>query len=255
MSEAAVKSVAFDRAAEYYDQTRAFPGGVDEQAVELLCHVGGLGARSTVLELGVGTGRIALPLGGRVGRLIGVDIARPMLARLREKPGSARVTPILADVLALPFADASFDAVVSVHVFHLVPEWRRVLAEVRRVLAPGGRLLNAEESRLLPELWDEAYGDMAQPAHVGVPRHLKDFPVHAGFRSHGEPRCLRYRSRFSMAAFLNDIERRVWSITWRLGDDEHARLCANMRRAILARWGQLDTTLEVEREFNVRAFE
>jgi ubiquinone/menaquinone biosynthesis C-methylase UbiE len=48
------------------------------------------------------------------------------------------VSPLIADATALPFADVRFDAVVSVHVFHLLPAWRVALAEVQRVLAPAG---------------------------------------------------------------------------------------------------------------------
>ena len=248
------RSVAFDRAAEYYDRTRGFPAGVELKAAELLCRAGQLGRGSHVLELGIGTGRIAMPLAAHVRRVVGVDLARPMLARLRSKPADARVVPLLADALALPFRAARFDAVVAVHVFHLLPGWRQALREAARVLAPTGRLLNAQEPTILRELWEQAYSGIGRRANAGVEHGDAEFPAQAGFRADGAPLRLRYPVRLSMSRFLREIEERVWSATWRLGDDEHARLCANMRDAILARFGAIDITLEIEREFTVQAY-
>jgi SAM-dependent methyltransferase len=247
-------SVAFDRAAEYYDRTRGFPAGIEQQAAELLCRAGALGAGSHVLELGIGTGRIAVPLAAHVGRVVGVDVARPMLARLRSKTAEPRIVPLLADALALPFRDARFDAVVATHVFHLLPGWRAALREAARVLAPGGRLLNADESIILRELWDQAYAGIPRLPNVGVAHGDREFPMQVGFRADGAPLHLRYPHRLSMARFLREIEERVWSATWRLSDDEHARLCANMRDAIVARFGAVEVTIDIERVFTVRAY-
>jgi ubiquinone/menaquinone biosynthesis C-methylase UbiE len=131
----------FDRAANYYDRTRGYPPGVTERVAELLCSAGALTPKSQVLEVGIGTGRIALPLAARVGRVVGIDRPRAMLRRLLQKNGAEATRPLLADTSALPFAGTCFDAVLAVHVFHLVPNWRQALAELKRVLLPGGVLL------------------------------------------------------------------------------------------------------------------
>src|SRR5262245_32739176 len=114
-------SVSFDRAAEYYDQTRGFPPGVENPATALFMKAGNLTSHSRVLEIGVGTGRIALPLVSQVGSFFGIDISPAMMHRLRSKPGGEKIALIQGDALHLPFADASLDAVVAVHVFHLIP--------------------------------------------------------------------------------------------------------------------------------------
>lgn len=248
------RSIVFDRAAEYYDRTRGYPDGVGEQVAELLCRAGGLGPESAVLEVGVGTGRIALPLAARVRRVVGVDLSRPMLARLASKPGSERVQRVLADACALPAADARFDAVVSMHIFHLLPAWQRAIVEVRRVLAPHGHFLSAADQQLLPELWEEAYAGMVKRKHVGVEHEAPDFPLTFGFRAHGEPHTLRYPVRVSFEQFLADLEARVWSITWSMADDEHAQLVRNMRAAIIRRYGSVSRVLDVERTVTVRVF-
>lgn len=247
-------SIVFDRAAEYYDRTRGYPEGVGERVAALICRAGGLGPHSTVLELGVGTGRIALPLAPRVGALTGVDLSRPMLTQLLAKPGAERVRAVRADVVSLPFPDRSFDAVLSFHVVHLLPAWQRALAEVKRVLRPGGLYLDASDAPLLLELWNEAYLGMQQPTIVGVRPERDTYALEEGFRRAAEPHALRYPLQLSMATFLSDLEQRVWSTTWRLSDAEHAKLCGNMRRVITTRYGSLDVVLELERDVTVRAF-
>jgi ubiquinone/menaquinone biosynthesis C-methylase UbiE len=102
-------------------------------------------ARGTALEVGAGTG-------ANVARYRGVDrvvLSEPepaMLARLRPKLGTAAVPVEVeeASAEALPFADDSFDTVVSTLVLCTVPDPARALREIRRVLRPGGQYLFIE---------------------------------------------------------------------------------------------------------------
>src|SRR5262245_20433845 len=77
--------VSFDRAAEFYDQTRALPAAALDGVVDLLGAE--LEGRGRCLEIGVGTGRIALPLSGAGVPMAGVDVSAQMVARLLEKSG------------------------------------------------------------------------------------------------------------------------------------------------------------------------
>lgn len=99
------------------------------------------GAR--VLDLGCGTGRLALGLAAAGHTVTGVDPARASLEAARAKPGAERVTWIEGTSPVLP--DASFDvAVMTSHVAQFLvddDEWRRTLADLRRALVPGGRLV------------------------------------------------------------------------------------------------------------------
>jgi len=94
-----------------------------------------------VLDLACGTANL-LPM---VTRYAGVDASLEMLRAARRKHPAAPLAA--ADAAALPFADARFDTVVSASAFHIFPEPERALAEVRRVLRPGGRLLLLDWSR------------------------------------------------------------------------------------------------------------
>lgn len=87
-----------------------------------------------VLDLGCGKGRFASRLADAGARVIGLDISSAMLA---EAVDLARVR---ASARRLPFADASFDAVVAVEVFEHLPDIAGTLDELARVLRPGGRL-------------------------------------------------------------------------------------------------------------------
>ena len=132
-------SISFDRAVDFYDKTRGLPQPQGDELADLLTAELGT-ARS--LEIGVGTGRIALPLHKRGVRLVGVDISVPMLTRLQANAGGEAPFPLLvADATRLPFTDASYDALIASHVFHLIPDWQDAADEALRVVRPGGVLL------------------------------------------------------------------------------------------------------------------
>jgi ubiquinone/menaquinone biosynthesis C-methylase UbiE len=102
-------------------------------------------ASGKTLEVGVGTG-LNLPLYPGDITLTGVDFSRAMLevARRRARQLGRDVDLREADALDLPFPDAGFDTVVSTFVLCAVPDERRALTEMIRVLRPGGLLLLAD---------------------------------------------------------------------------------------------------------------
>lgn len=141
--------VSFDRAARFYDATRGYAPGSAEQIRDGIVRYTGATTDTHFLELGVGTGRIALPFIQAGYNYTGVDLSEAMMDELRAKlaadPHAAtyRATLQRADVTALPFADASFDVVLAVHVLHLVSDRMQTIREARRVLKPGGVFLAA----------------------------------------------------------------------------------------------------------------
>ena len=99
-----------------------------------------------VLELGPGTGYFSIEAARRLGadgRLVCLDIQPPMLRDLRERlaaAGVANAHPVLGDAHHLPLADASIDVAFLVTVLGEIPDRVQGLAELRRVLKPGGTL-------------------------------------------------------------------------------------------------------------------
>jgi SAM-dependent methyltransferase len=114
-------------------------------------HPPGAGA---VLDIGCGTGEITARLAERFPQasFVGIDLDEQHLARARTRcaASSPRVRFETGDALDLSFDDAAFDLVVCRHLLQAVPDAARVLAEMRRVLRPGGRMhLIAEDYGML----------------------------------------------------------------------------------------------------------
>jgi ubiquinone/menaquinone biosynthesis C-methylase UbiE len=99
-------------------------------------------AGGDVLEIAVGTGR-NLPFYPEDARLTGIELSQEMLSIARGRAAQLGRQADLrqGDAQALPFPDASFDAVVCTISLCSIPDDRRAVAEMKRVLRPGGRLL------------------------------------------------------------------------------------------------------------------
>jgi ubiquinone/menaquinone biosynthesis C-methylase UbiE len=124
----------------------------------LLERLGGRVAGLEVLEIGcgqgVGTEQILNRFGAR--RVHAVDLDEGMVARARRRLSRIppeRVRVEIADVTALPFPDRAFDAVFDFAILHHVPDWQAGIAEVRRVLRPGGRFFFEEVTRHALSRW------------------------------------------------------------------------------------------------------
>src|SRR5690606_21848097 len=116
------ESVNFDRAADFYDETRGFPPLIAEEAARFIAESAGLAPQQALLEIGIGTGRIALPLAPYVSSIYGADLSHAMLRKLYEKQGIEKIHAVQADVQFLPYPTATFDHVVAAHIFHLVSD-------------------------------------------------------------------------------------------------------------------------------------
>jgi ubiquinone/menaquinone biosynthesis C-methylase UbiE len=107
------------------------------------------GVRGHVLEIGGGTGANLEHYPAAVEELVVTEPEEPMARRLERKADGAamNVRVVRAPAEALPFDDDSFDFAVSTLVLCTVPDQARALAEIRRVLKPGGRLVFIEHVR------------------------------------------------------------------------------------------------------------
>ncbi|MGI0139657.1 MAG: class I SAM-dependent methyltransferase [Thermoplasmata archaeon] len=117
----------FDQISKVYDQTR---DPLDPATLEALHRVLGSAGVHGLLEVGVGTGRIAAPLISRGVEVTGIDASEGMLHRAHSK-GIARL--VRGSAYALPFPERAFDAALFVHVLHVLETPERALAEGVRV--------------------------------------------------------------------------------------------------------------------------
>ncbi|MEA2063052.1 MAG: class I SAM-dependent methyltransferase [Gemmatimonadota bacterium] len=103
-----------------------------------------------ILDAGAGTGRFASALQSRDRQVTALDSSENMLAAIREKAPDMPL--IRSDIYSLPSPDNTFDGAVCMHVLFHLPDWPEVLAEIARVLRPGGTVIfemrSAEHVRL-----------------------------------------------------------------------------------------------------------
>ena len=246
-------TISFDRAADIYDETRGFPPGLAVLVADSAAAAIRPGAR--VLDVGIGTGRIAKPLLARGVAVTGVDLSPKMMRRLLETlpPGAPRPPLVEGDAARLPFAPRAFEAVLSVHVFHLIADWQSALAEVRRVLAPDGVFLSGYEwrppdahgTRLLNH-WRDIVKARGFDTHTGP--GARDFDdVKAALAATGavmdEWSVGEWQTTRTLARHVETIEHRTWSSTWRVPDDFFPQCLAGLRAWAISEYGSL------EREF------
>jgi demethylmenaquinone methyltransferase/2-methoxy-6-polyprenyl-1,4-benzoquinol methylase len=146
----------FGRIAYRYDlANRVLSGGIDTYwRHRLVCKVREFRPRD-VLDLATGSGDVAFALARGLGpgfRIVGMDFCAPMIGEAEVKksarPGTyPGVEFMQGDGMAIPLPDASFDAVTIAFGIRNMADRARCLAEIRRVLRPGGRLLVLEFSK------------------------------------------------------------------------------------------------------------
>ena len=176
----------FDRISPVYDaMNRAMTLGLDRRWRRLAAEAA-VRPGDRVLDACCGTGDLALAAERVGGTVTGVDFSERMLVRARAKSGT--VDWVLADVMALPFADGSFDAVTVGFGIRNVPDLEAGLAELARVLRPGGRLACLEITRpsgvLRPffRLWFDGLVPLAGKvlpggrAYTYLPASVRRFP-------------------------------------------------------------------------------
>jgi ubiquinone/menaquinone biosynthesis C-methylase UbiE len=141
------------------------------------------GTAGDILEIGCGQGT-----GARIiydlftpQRYVGIDLDPRMIRRAIRRSGTLPNTTFLErDVTSLEFPDATFDLVLDFGILHHVPDWRNALAEVHRMLRPGGEFLFED---LSAETWERG---------IGIPfKRLADHP---------------YDEMFTKQEFVNELK-------------------------------------------------
>lgn len=132
---------AYRRYARYYDLVFGliFHPGRKTAIEHLHCHAG-----DRILEVGVGTG-LSLGLYPQNVKVVGIDLSKDMLERAEERVARENLAQVESlqqmDAQQMSFADHAFDSVVAMYVASVVPDPAKLVAEIRRVCKPGGKII------------------------------------------------------------------------------------------------------------------
>ena len=252
-------SISFDNAASFYDRTRSLSPEAAARVTEML--LSELTDRSSVLEVGVGTGRIALPLAEAGIEMTGLDLARNMLARLVENAGGRMIFPLVqGDATRLPFRDGVFDAAIASWVLHLVPGWRDVLIELTRVVGRGGVLLVDVGREHQSIIHDMTWKFRAFAGVTDWPRGAKSYeeidealvPLGASPRSL-DPKIETVET--TLEEHIRRLEDGVYSVSWGVDEGTRKRASDELRAWAEREYGRLTEPREVVVDHRWRAYD
>ena len=134
----------FTKQAETFDKYAAQAGG---NVAELMAHAIGDAGKGAVLDVACGPGAVTAAVAERATSVTAFDATPAMLEKARQrcaKAGLDNVTFEQGDAAAMPFDDGRFDGVVTRLAIHHFPDPAKILAEISRVLRPGGTLVVAD---------------------------------------------------------------------------------------------------------------
>ncbi|TAK64372.1 MAG: class I SAM-dependent methyltransferase [Dehalococcoidia bacterium] len=264
---------SFDRVAHCYDDTRGMPPDAARAVGNAIAAIArDVSHAPRLLEVGIGTGRIAVPLAEAGVRVTGIDIAPKMLAVLRQKlldrgagfqPASAGVVDVLlAEASRPPLRDATFDATLFVHILHLVPDAEATLRATARLVHSGGVILfGYDQGRIGQRAQADDIIARAVEEIAGVP-----IPTHD---KHDEARDLTERVLRQLGAavtittvaswperargrtMLDRLGRKDYSSSWLIPDDALPAVIERVTPQLDALYGGLEREIEWTRTFQL----
>jgi SAM-dependent methyltransferase len=254
-------SIAFDRAAEYYDRSRATDPLTLRETIDVLARE--FTGRGRVLEIGVGTGALALPLSDRGIPMAGLDLSMPMMSKLIEKAGGTAPLPLVrGDATRLPFRDDSLGGAYCRWVLHLIPDWRGAVAELCRVVRPGGVIVTEPGGFTggWREMWlrfVDLLGERIRP--VGLDWVGDHEELDAAFAAGGATRrdlpTVVTRNDSTLRHYFQELEDRLFSWTWRVPPEELMPAIAEVRAWAERQHPDLDTPFEPDSPILWRAYD
>ena len=243
------ESIKFDRAAEYYDRTRALPEDVVARQAELL--MAELAGAQRVLEVGVGTGRVAVTLDVPV---VGLDLSRPMMEVLRTK--TSAIPLVEGDATALPFPDDCVDAAYVAHVLHLIPAWEDALAELVRVVRPGGAVLAVRGSGAtdVEREMNQALDVRSRPVGAHTIEEISDGARRLGLGVRALE-TITWTVDTNLADTVDSVRQGIWSGMWDRTDEERNALADEVAAWAIERFGAADAVVPATSSFTWHAYD
>jgi ubiquinone/menaquinone biosynthesis C-methylase UbiE len=247
-----------ERVVDLYNRQRAHTPEISRKIGAAI--VNQIGAGRRLLEIGVGTGRIAWPVADAGGRVFGFDLSAQMLQKVhseRAQSVDGGVHIAQADMHAMPYAASSFDAVLAVHVLHLATDWQQVMREAARVLSSGGAFIQGDDwidpqsvvGRLRDELRMQAVrlDPSLMPPAAGVSK--AQVLAELGGKDVTEVVAAEWTVEISPAERLAAVEQRIDAESWILTEDLFDEAVQHLWSFAAEQWPDLEARQPVTRRF------
>jgi SAM-dependent methyltransferase len=181
-----------------------------------------------------------------------------MMERLRTKQTDEPIYLAQGDITRLPFPTGTFDAVIAVHIFHLIPAWRDAIREVARVLRPGAPLIHGWNERIasntLQSIWQEATEEAREVAGAIPPRQRATFLAENGWRERGAGESLPFVTHRAPNDYLESIRQRKFSSMWRMSEETLQRGLAAVQAYVAAHYDDPSQPETLESGFRAQAY-
>lgn len=261
------KTNYYDKIAEIYDRTRWLTEAVAEEVADFIVDLTSATAETSFLEPGVGTGLNVLPLVKRGFSVTGIDISAEMLDRFARKfsriPDNLKL--IQADASKLPFAENSFDVILTVHMIHAVADWREFLDEIDRVLKPGGFYLNCQWITPPARKEFEGYFRSILAQYEGyrqestsLERSIEKIDVEGYYRNKGYAYNYFLVKEWTVSNTVKELlgffQARAYGLCWLESDEIFKQAIEEFEKFCLDRYSSLDLILSSTAKFEVWAY-
>ncbi len=234
----------YDRIADTYDATREYPTAVVGAVVDFVLSDRDR-KRTTLIDVGAGTGLLSIPFARAVRRVVAVDVSQQMLEVLDRKANAEGLTNIDTKIGAaqgLPVPAATFDVAITSHVLHLTDR-QKSLCEIKRVLRNDGAHVDCrcnwpEHRRKIESIWLASRGSAQVAQSMAVDSRPPDLRI-------------PWRLEETVGDRLAAYESRAHGSCWGLGDEAFANAFAKFKYAVLEEYGSESQPLASESHFEV----
>jgi SAM-dependent methyltransferase len=181
-----------------------------------------------ILDAGVGTGRFAKPLQDRGYYVVGVDVAKRMLAKAKEKSTEDLVR---GDLCMLPFEDGAFGTTMSIHVMHLIKTWRCALGEIARVTSKDLISVAYARDESPAEDFRRFYEDSCKKQGFEL-RHpgLRERELTEILPPDESKTITVHEHMVEVKQFIEQYDNRVFSSQWEVPDEIHQQAMDELRQ-------------------------
>ena len=164
-------TTGYNLASSVYDKKEAYLNSFEKGAVfELLGDV----KCKKILDVGAGTGRLAIPLAKMGAKVTACDVSEEMLKRLRNKTKIKNLETVVADAEVLPFPEQKFDVVIATFFIIHLKDPKRFFAEVYRELRPRGIFLVTNINQKDPPAIKTLAGEIKIESYYHRPEHIRE---------------------------------------------------------------------------------